>query len=135
MSAPDPHDSVARGKYLATIAGCAECHTPMNDKHERMQDRLFAGGWEMKLPFGRVVSANITPAEDTWMGQATREEFIGRFKAFENLQPAPATKGRNTVMGWYEYAGMTEEDLGSIYDYLKTVKPIAGVVDPYPDAL
>ena len=29
---------------------------------------------------------------------------------------------------------MTDEDLGAIYDYLKTVKPVPGVVNPFPDA-
>ena len=43
-------------------------------------------------------------------------------------------KGRNTSMPWRSYAGMTDQDLGAIYDYLKTVKPIPGVVNPFPDA-
>ena len=36
----------------------------------------------MPGPWGRVVSANITPDPDNYMGQASREEFIGRFKSF-----------------------------------------------------
>ena len=34
-------------------------------------------------------------------------------------------------MPWSDYAGMTEDDLGAIYDYLRTVKPIKNrVVQP-----
>jgi len=29
---------------------------------------------------------------------------------------------------------MSDEDLGAIYDYLKTVKPNGNKVDPFPDA-
>jgi hypothetical protein len=135
VAAPDDvKDHLGYGKYLVTIAGCAECHTPMDDKGNRLHDRELAGGWEMKLPFGRVVTSNLTPAPGTWTGQVTKEQFIGRFKAFEGLQPEPAGPGRNTVMGWYEYAGMTERDLGAIYDYLQTLPPQGGPVDPFPDA-
>jgi hypothetical protein len=28
-------------------------------------------------------------------------------------------------MPWTMYAGMTDEDLGAIYSYLRTVKPVA----------
>ena len=67
----------------------------------------------------------------------TKEEFIGRFKAFAsmdaNTAPEPA-KGHNTVMSWSAFAGMTESDLAAIYDYLKTVKPIENKVVTFPDA-
>ena len=32
---PDPKDMVAYGRYLATIGGCVECHTPMDSKGRR----------------------------------------------------------------------------------------------------
>jgi hypothetical protein len=35
----------------------------------------------------------------------------------------------NTVMPWVRYSGMTEEDLGAIWDYLQTVPPVEAV-DP-----
>ena len=137
VSAPDATDTLAYGRYLVTIAGCQECHTPHDDKGGLVPGMDFAGGWLLAGPWGRVVSANITPDPDTYMGQASREEFIGRFKSFEGLggENAPvAPRGKNTVMAWPRYAGMTEADLGAIYEYLKTVKPIKNKVDPFPDA-
>jgi hypothetical protein len=71
------------------------------------------------------------------MGQATREEFIDRFKSLERLdgENAPvAPPGRNTVMAWPRFAGMTREDLGAIYDYLKTLEPIKKKIISFPDA-
>jgi hypothetical protein len=37
-------------------------------------------------------------------------------------------------MPWIELSGMTDEDLGAVYDYLKTVPPVADKVNPFPDA-
>ncbi len=65
----------------------------------------------------------------------TASEFIGRFKSFVSLtgDNAPvAPKGRNTVMPWLP--GLTEDDLGMLYDYLKTLAPIENKVNPFPDA-
>jgi mono/diheme cytochrome c family protein len=137
VSAPDPKDTVAYGKYMATIAGCVTCHTPVDDKGRPIPGQEFSGGWLMPGPWGRVVSANITPDPDTYMGQTTREAFIDRFKSLEryDVEDAPvAPPGKNTIMRWPQFGGMTREDLGAIYDYLKTVKPIKKAVVSFPDA-
>lgn len=137
VMAPKRSDSVAYGKYLTIIGGCHECHTPHNEKNELIADKAFAGGWEMRGPWGRNFTANLTPHPSTYVGRATREEWIGRFKSFASMSaenaPAPP-KGRNTIMPWLAFGGMTEEDLGAIYDYLKTVKPIENNVNAFPDA-
>jgi mono/diheme cytochrome c family protein len=137
VTAPDPKDSVAHGKYLATIGGCYECHTPHDDKGMRIAEKAYSGGWEMTGPWGRNFTANLTPASNTYMSHATKEEFIGRFKAFASMDAntAPdAPAGRNTVMPWLAFSHMTEHDLGAIYDYLKTMKPIENKVVSFPDA-
>jgi hypothetical protein len=60
MTASDLDTSVKRGFYIATIAHCMECHTPMvNDRHDLVND-LGNGGEEFKGPFGVSVSRNIT---------------------------------------------------------------------------
>jgi mono/diheme cytochrome c family protein len=132
VSAPDRKDTVAYGKYLATIGGCYECHTPHDDKNNLVAEKAFSGGWQMKGPWGRNFTANITPHPSTWMGQTTREAFIGRFRATYPAGEVP--KGRNTIMPWRAYSGMTDEDLGALYDYLKTVPPIENKVEAFPDA-
>jgi hypothetical protein len=137
VGAPSPSDTVAYGKYLVTVAGCRECHSMHDDKGQIVAGTDFSGGWVMPGPWGRVVSGNITPHQDNFMGQASREEFIARFKAFEGLdgEDAPvAPAGRNTVMPWARFAGMTRADLGAIYEYLKTLPPIQRKVDWFPDA-
>ena len=83
------------------------------------------------------MSRSPTDSPDVFMGRATKEEFIGRFRAFANFTVATAPeapKGRNTLMPWISYSGMTDEDLGALYDYLKTVPPVEHRVNPFPDA-
>lgn len=136
VTSPDPADRVAWGRYLVTIAACSECHTPKDDKGKPLPGMDLAGGFEMHTPFFRVVTANITPHPATYVGRASRDEFIARFKAFAhvNASNAPAAQpGRNTLMPWLAYSGMTESDLGAIYDYLQTVTPVAHEVNPFPD--
>ncbi|HKO57862.1 MAG TPA: cytochrome C [Thermoanaerobaculia bacterium] len=138
VSAPDPNDTLKHGEYLAHIGGCYECHTPHDDKNQLIADKPFSGGWKMAGPWGTNYTANLTPHPDTYMGRATKEEFIGRFRAFASIDAsnAPAApKGRNTIMPWLAFAGMTDRDLGAIYDYLKTQKPIANKVTTFPDAV
>ncbi|HEX6098153.1 MAG TPA: c-type cytochrome [Thermoanaerobaculia bacterium] len=134
---PDRSNEVAYGKYLTTIAACSECHTPKDDKGNALPGMELAGGFEMHTPEFRVVTANITPHPSTYMGTASRDEFIARFRAFSGftVETAPqAAKGKNTIMPWIAYSGMTDEDLGAIYAYLKTVKPVEHRVNVFPDA-
>lgn len=131
---PSKDDRLAYGKYLTSIGMCAECHTPRDDKDQPLPGMEFAGGWKMHAPSFEVTTANITPHPATWMGKATKEEFIGRFRSFANYDAATAPKpvdGKNTLMPWISYSGMSDEDLGAIYDYLKTVKPIDKQVKPW----
>jgi mono/diheme cytochrome c family protein len=142
LEGPVPHpsqaDRLAYGKYLVTVAACADCHTPRDDKGAPVPGREFAGGFEMPGPWGRVVTANITPHPETFVGRSSREAFIARFKAFESLggeNAPPARPGQNTVMPWLAYAGLTEEDLGAMYDYLRTVPPVENRVVTFPEAV
>ncbi len=137
VAQPDPKDSLAHGKYLATIGGCYECHTPHDDKNRLVEAEPFSGGWKMQGPWGTNYTANLTPAPHTFMGRASKQEFLGRFHAFANLtaETSPVcAPGRNTVMPWLAFSKMTDDDLSAIYDYLKTVKPHPRVVNSFPDA-
>ena len=51
-------NTVERGRYLATAADCAACHTKPGGKP-------FAGGVALQTPFGTLVGPNITPDPDS----------------------------------------------------------------------
>jgi hypothetical protein len=76
-------------------------------------------------------SANITPHPDG-LGDKTKENFIGLFRAFGNVEGALPSGAPNTVMAWSLYSRMTDDDLGIIYDYLKMQRPVAGAVEKFP---
>jgi mono/diheme cytochrome c family protein len=124
---PDPKDTVAYGEYLVRTASCQDCHTPRNDKGEFEPELAFAGDVPLPLPNGTTVrSANLTPDVATGIGSWTKEQFVARFARFRDgsLAGEVDKDAPNTLMPWTLYAGMTDEDLGAIYDYLRTQKPI-----------
>ncbi len=134
---PSPQDKLAYGKYMTRSALCADCHTPIDDRGTPLPGMDFAGGMEFYETGYRVRSANITPDADTGIGTWTEQQFIDRFKAFENTAPATlsdAEKRQNTVMPMTAYAGMTREDLAAIYAFLRTQKPVINRVNRFPDA-
>lgn len=112
----DPSEPVAYGRYLADISECSFCH-----------GSDFADGREFNIPGTdqRSASANLTPHPKNRVGTWSRENFVSVFKSFAppGGREIPGTE-INTVMPWYRFAGMTEADLGAIYDYLRTIKPI-----------
>jgi mono/diheme cytochrome c family protein len=120
---PSTQDQIAYGKYLVTASACYDCHTKF--ANGAYVGEPLAGGREFLLPWGTLTSANITPHE-TGIGSWTKEAFVGKFKAHQNREELPSVIGSDfqTIMPWYMYAGMTEEDLGAIYSYLKTITPV-----------
>jgi len=97
----------------------------------------FAGGTEILETGYRVHSANLTPDANTGIGSWTEQQFIDKFKGFEN--PTNATlaeheRAQNTPMPITAYAGMTREDLSAMFAYLRTLKPVTNRVEKFPDA-
>ncbi|MGE0039670.1 MAG: cytochrome c [Vicinamibacterales bacterium] len=133
---PPVEDRVAYGEYLINAAVCGDCHTTMDDQGQALPGMDYAGGNEFYIPGGaRVRTANITPDADTGIGTWSEADFIQKFKAYLAEPPRVLTaeeQRENTIMPWYAYAGMTEQDLGAIYTYLRTIKPVVNRVDTHP---
>jgi len=138
MERPDPSDELALGSYLTNAAGCGECHTK-TEKGKKVGEP-FAGGFEFMFPGGSVVrSPNITPSEDGGLGRWTKEQFVQRFKMYADSGYVPPAidwvRGdMQTVMPWMMYASMTEEDLGAMYTYLRSIKPVGGTIEKWAPA-
>ena len=119
----------AKGEYLVTIAGCRDCHTP-----RETEGKYLAGGSEFNMPNHSVLrSANLTPDQETGIGNWTEEIFVKRFKMHEGETSGTkiGPNDFNTIMPWKMYAGMTEEDLKAIYRYLRTIPPIKNEIVKY----
>ncbi|MFN8352836.1 MAG: c-type cytochrome [Spirosomataceae bacterium] len=132
QQSPAQSDTLAYGKYLLMIAGCTDCHTKRR-MGMPIKSKELAGGMTFTLPNGKVKSANLTPDLETGLGYWTKEAFIARFKAFDTLRytPVEVQDGFNTPMPWTFYSGMNEQDLGAIYTYLHSLKPIKNQVVKY----
>ena len=110
--------SVERGDYLANnVSACAECHTDRGPDGALVGPR-FGGGQQMDLadPTKIAVPPNLTPDADTSpVGKWDEEMFVVRFRAGEVIPGTP--------MPWGAFARMTEDDVRSVYRYLRTLPP------------
>lgn len=130
----DKKNLIAYGEYLVKGASCTDCHTPSKDGVP-VPGKFLTGGIEFNLPGNTVVrSANLTPDSETGLGLWTKEQFIARFKqcsdpSYGNTPYKPGDF--QTIMPWTVYAGMTEEDLGAIYEYLRTIPAVKNQVEKF----
>jgi mono/diheme cytochrome c family protein len=115
-------DAVAYGAYLAGPLGhCIECHTPMTEGHPDFEHRLGAGGFVFDGPWGRSVSANITPHPED--GIADYSDADIKRVITQGLRP----DGSRLMppMGIAYYANLSEADLDALVAYLRSLKPVA----------
>jgi mono/diheme cytochrome c family protein len=122
VASRDPSDRVAYGKYLTTIGGCEDCHTPVQ-KGQNIPGMDFAGGFLLQVPGETAAAANLTP-DASGIGYYDEALFLqamhsGTVRA-RKLSP---------LMPFAVYGNMTDDDLKAIFAYLKTVKPAHHRVD------
>ena len=145
-------DPVARGKYLVTVGGCNDCHTPwkMGEKGpEPDMARLLSGHpqdvalppppasegpwiWHgagvmtaFAGPWGVSYGMNLTPDEETGIGIWTEEIFV---KAMRTGQHWQGNRPILPPMPWQNIATMTDEDLSAVFAYLKSIPPVKNKV-------
>lgn len=136
LSPPQPPAASDRIRYGELLAGmaCLECHTVL-DGGRPARGREFAGGHEFAVGQFVVRSANLTPDAETGIGRWTEERFLRKFQDYGNLayESAPRSVQANfTVMPWFGFAHMREDDLRAIYAYLRTLQPVYNPVVAHP---
>jgi Cytochrome c len=157
---PKPADSrVARGQYLVTAAVCNDCHTPKKWLPGRpdpvpLEGHLLAGHLESEKlppppagnaswivvgsqdftawagPWGISYAMNLTPDENTGIGSWSEATFIQAMRTGKHMG---VSRPILPPMPWPGYAQLTDEDLKSIYAYLRTIPAVRNrVPDPAP---
>ena len=101
--AADP--AAERGKYLVSIAGCNDCHTPGYFLGKPDMAR-FLGGSEVgfEIPgLGVFHGPNLTPDKETGLGNWTDEQILTA------LQKGARPDGRMLapIMPWHAFANLT----------------------------
>jgi len=117
-----PSDSkmIERGKYLARIAGCNDCHTPgyaqsggnVPEKDWLIGDRL---GW--RGPWGTTYPANLRQ----YMQKLTEEQWL---KVAHTVQTRPP-------MPWFALRDMTQADLRALYRFIRHLGPAGEAAPTY----
>src|ERR1700730_5573791 len=107
--APQAFDAtlVKRGRELAAIGNCNDCHTVRGGK-------AFAGGLPVPTPFGTIYSSNITPDADTGIGRWPEAAFrramsSGVARAGQDLYP---------TFPYDHFTNVTDDDDRALYAYL-----------------
>jgi mono/diheme cytochrome c family protein len=104
---------IKRGEYLARAADCMVCHTAPSGAP-------YAGGLEIRLPFGAIYTTNITADKETGIGNYSDADFLnavqrGIRRAGTRLYPA---------MPYPSYTLMTDADALAIKAYLFSLPPV-----------
>ena len=146
---------VERGKYLVSVAGCSDCHTPMKlgpSGPEPDMARFLSGHpdaigalpparasrpwpWTgaatntaFSGPWGISYAANLTPDQNTGLGIWTEQLFIA---AIRNGRHMGTSREILPPMPWPALRNASDEDLRSMYAYLRTLTPVTNrVPDP-----
>jgi hypothetical protein len=146
---PAAASRVERGKYLVTVMLCNDCHTPFkmgpkgpepdmtrmlsghpSDLVMPPPPRLPEGPWNwmgaatntaFAGPWGVSFTANLTPDAETGLGKWTEQMFVSAIRTGRH-----EGKGRPILppMPYAWIQKLTDEDLGSVFAYLQTIKPI-----------
>lgn len=100
---------VAKGAALVAIGSCAVCHTQSGGQP-------FAGGYPVETPFGTIYGSNITPDQDTGIGNWSQAAFRramreGVTRKGEHLYPA---------FPYDHFTRATDTDIDAIYSFLMT---------------
>jgi mono/diheme cytochrome c family protein len=121
---PDLSTPEKRGQYLATLGVCAECHSPINDRGQPVPGMDFGGGNTLTFE-GKpsAAAANLTPSPNG-IPYYTEGLFLETIRTGHVRERAVSD-----LMPWVFYKNMTDEDLKSIFAYLKTLTPVDHYVD------
>lgn len=154
-------EQIERGKYLVTIGGCHDCHTPWiihpDGKPGPDMTRALSGhpqdfvikaanefksdrwGWAgaptntaFSGPWGVSFAANLSPDVHTGTGIWTFDIFKNTIR---NGRHWGVARPLLPPMPWFNYREMTDEDLEAVFVYTRTLEPIRNQVpEPIPPA-
>lgn len=115
-----------RGKYLVTLGGCNDCHTPGYFLGKPDFEHALSGsevGFEIP-DLGVFHGRNLTPDEETGIGKWSEDDIVKAIRT--GVRP----DGRELapIMPWRSLAALTDEDAYSIAAYLKSLPAVKNKV-------
>ncbi len=107
---------MARGAYLAAVAGCDQCHTDSKNG-----GAPYAGGRVMDTEFGAIATPNITPDVATGIGGWSADAFMRAMR----WGIAPDGTPYVPAFPFPYFAHLGDGDLADLKAFLDTVKPVS----------
>lgn len=152
-AAPDQSKLVERGRYLVTMAGCNDCHSPKvmsqigpaPDESKLLSGHIAGkalppfdrsaveAGWVLLNddftafigPWGVTYAANLTPDDQTGIGLWKQEHFVNALRTGKHMGMGRPIK---PPMPWPNLSNLTEDDYAAMFAYLKSLPPIKNPV-------
>jgi mono/diheme cytochrome c family protein len=146
---------IERGKYLVNAIGCDDCHTPKKmgtagpelDRSRQLSGHpesvslppapqpagpwIAAATWDLTAwsgPWGISYAANLTPDQNTGLGIWTEDMFVSALRKGRHMG---VSRPILPPMPWQAFRNLSDEDLKSMFAYLRTLKPVHNrVPDP-----
>jgi mono/diheme cytochrome c family protein len=101
-----------RGEYVSKAAGCLGCHT-----EEKPDAQPYAGGRELKTPFGTFFGPNITAHPQAGIGRWSEQDFVRAMR----MGVRPDGAHYYPAFPYPSFTRTTDQDLRDLWAYLRSV--------------
>lgn len=104
--------SLDRGRYIAKIAGCNDCHTPgyaESGGKTPERDWLMGDGLGWKGPWGTTYPSNLRLV----LGKLTEDQWVQLAHTAQYRPPMP----------WFALRDMSEQDLRAFHRFVRSLGP------------
>jgi mono/diheme cytochrome c family protein len=118
--------TVERGKYLVSLGGCGDCHTPGSFLGKPDAKRQLGGSdVGFAIPgLGVFVGRNLTPDKETGLGTWSDQQIVTALTTGKR----PDGRVLAPIMPWRDFANLSAEDAKSIVAYLRSIPPVSHAV-------
>lgn len=112
--------AVERGRYLAKIAGCNDCHTAgylASEGAVPERDWLLGDNFGWRGPWGTTYGSNLR----LLLGAMSEQQWIAMARSLRARPPMP----------WFALNEMADEDLKALYAFIRYLGPAGGTAPAY----
>lgn len=117
---------ITRGKYLVSLGGCNDCHTP-GYFFGRPDKARYLGGSDVGFAIphlGVFVGPNLTPDKATGLGRWTTAQIVIAL----TRGMTPQRRALAPIMPWMAFSHLRPADATAIALYLKSLPPVRHAV-------
>jgi len=101
---------VDRGRYLARVSGCNDCHTPgyfMNEGKTPVEQWLTGGSLGWRGPWGTTYGSNLR----LFVKDMSESQWVEVARTLKRRPPMP----------WFNLNTMDEADLRALYQFIRSL--------------